>query len=174
MSWDVKAIERLASNEWRLLLGVILIKVHQPEVKLEEEASKRTQLKHLSSLVVRETISMNQGWTFWGATSEATNSRRKRLYWISPDKPLNKQQAKIMTRTRSVSYVAKIHYLKFSVVNKNHEIRKKQESVTEQKDWDGGGVRCGPHLLPQTHPKKKKSTCRTICTEHLLNTGRRL
>jgi len=61
MSWDVKAIERLASNEWRLLLGVILIKVHQPEVKLEEEASKRTQLKHLSSLVVRETISMNQG-----------------------------------------------------------------------------------------------------------------
>ena len=41
------------------------------------------------------------------------------------------------------------------------------------REWgqDGRGVRHGAYLLLQTH--KKKSTCRMICTEHLLNIGRR-
>ena len=40
-------------------------------------------------------------------------------------------------------------------------------------DLDGGGVRCGAHLLPQ-HIEQNPSTCRMIHTDHLLNTGRRL
>ena len=41
-------------------------------------------------------------------------------------------------------------------------------------DQDGEGVRNDIHLLPQTHQKKKKSMCRTICTECLLKAGPRL
>ena len=45
-----------------------------------------------------------------------------------------------------------------------------------ESDQDGGGVRHGAHLLPQTPQKTKQknnpSTCRMIHTEHLLNTGR--
>ena len=38
-------------------------------------------------------------------------------------------------------------------------------------DQDGRGVRHGIQLLPRTH--KKKFTCRTVHTEHLLNPGRK-
>ena len=37
---------------------------------------------------------------------------------------------------------------------------------------DGRGVRGHTYLLPQPH-QKKKSTCKTTCTEHQLNAGRR-
>ena len=41
-----------------------------------------------------------------------------------------------------------------------------------ERDQDGGGVTHGTHFLPETH-QKKKTTCITIHTEHLLSTGGR-
>ena len=49
---------------------------------------------------------------------------------------------------------------------------KTDNKQTEKWDRDGGGVRCGTHLLLQTQQQKKASTCRMIDKEHLSNTGR--
>ena len=48
----------------------------------------------------------------------------------------------------------------------------KKKTKKAGRDEDGRGVKHGTRLLPQIH-QKQKSTCRTIHTEHLLNTGRR-
>ena len=47
------------------------------------------------------------------------------------------------------------------------------EKDTEGDLQDGGGVRCGDHLLPHKYIRNT-STCGTTPTEHLLNAGRRL
>ena len=50
---------------------------------------------------------------------------------------------------------------------------RKSSCINMMSEWDqdGGGVRHGIHLNSQIY--QKKSTYRTILTEHLLNSGRR-
>ena len=72
-----------------------------------------------------------------------------------------------MTRNYRVSSVLSMQTweLREKVISK-----KKIKERVKEKDKDGRGVKCGAPLLPQTH---KKSTCRMIHMEHLLNAGRR-
>ena len=46
-----------------------------------------------------------------------------------------------------------------------------QDAGGDIQDQDGGVVRCEAHLCPQYI--NNTSTCRVICTEYVLNTGRR-
>ena len=61
------------------------------------------------------------------------------------------------------------------VVKKRKEKGKDQDHACNHQRWDQDGRRLGrgAHLLPQTHRRKKKSTCKTLHTEYLLNTSRR-
>ena len=50
---------------------------------------------------------------------------------------------------------------------------KKKKKKKEIWDREGKGVEYEAYLLQKKQKKKKKTICRTICTEHLLNAGRR-
>ena len=50
--------------------------------------------------------------------------------------------------------------------------KKKFKNNQREEGSNGGGIRSGIYHLQQKH--KKPSTCRIICTEHLLNAGKRI